>query len=320
MTDARAPSDSTGRAGRDSGVAAADPVPALWLTLVMGVSFAVIWSSAFSVAKILVAEIPPFTVSAIRFFIAGGLAASLALMLGQRLPRGREAWRAILILGTCQNTLYLGLFFTAMTTIPAGLAAIIASAMPLVVAAMAPVIIGERIGGLRTAGLILGFGGVLWIMGTRLAGGVEPVGVGLAIIGTMALAIATLTVKKVAFGTGLLMVVACQMAVGAVGCAVLALVLEDVTAWELTAENAPRLVPAFVYQVVFPGIVATLLWFTLVKRVSAAGASSFHFLNPVFGVGFAYLLLGEPVGWNDALGVALVASGIVIVNRAGLRR
>ncbi|MEO1318051.1 MAG: EamA family transporter, partial [Pseudomonadota bacterium] len=66
----------------------------------------------------------------------------------------------------------------------------------------------------------------------------------------------------------------------------------------------------------FPGIVATLLWFVLVKRVSAAGASTFHFLNPVFGVAFAYILLSEPISGTDALGVAAVAAGILIVNRA----
>ncbi|MEL6268039.1 MAG: EamA family transporter, partial [Pseudomonadota bacterium] len=43
---------------------------------------------------------------------------------------------------------------------------------------------------------------------------------------------------------------------------------------------------------------------------------TFHFLNPVFGVAFAWALLGEAVGWSDALGVVLVAAGILIVNRA----
>ncbi|MEM9783331.1 MAG: DMT family transporter [Pseudomonadota bacterium] len=308
----------TGATRQPAGAATTAPGhPALWLTLVMGVGFAVIWSSAFSVGKILVTEVPPFTVSALRFALSAVLAGALACALGQRLPRGREAWRAILILGTCQNTLYLGFFFNAMTLIPAGLASILASAMPLVVAALAPLMIGERIGGVRATGLILGFGGVLWIMGTRLAGGIDPLGVGIAITGTLGLALATLTIKKGDFGTGLLMVVACQMAVGTLGCALLALALEDVTAWALTPDNASLLVTAFLFQVLVPGIGATLLWFTLVKRVSAAGASSFHFLNPAFGVAFAWVLLGETVGWTDGLGVVLVAAGILLVNRAG---
>lgn len=286
------------------------PQAALWLILVMGIAFALIWSSAFSVAKILVAHIPPFTVSAARFAVAAAIAATLALALGQKLPRSRAAWRAIIVLGLCQNTLYLGLFFTAMTRIPAGLAAIVASAMPLVVASLAPLTIGERVGPVKASGLAIGFAGVVWIMATRIAGGIDLFGIGLALAGVMALTIATLTVKSGNFGTGLLMVVACQMMVGALGCLPLALIFEDVTAIDIN----PEIVVAFIYQVAMPGIVATLIWFWLVKTVTAASASAFHFLNPIFGVAIAWMLLGEPLSLRDTFGVALVAIGILVVN------
>jgi probable blue pigment (indigoidine) exporter len=283
---------------------------ALWLILVIGIVFALIWSSAFSVAKILVAHTPPFSVSALRFIAASALAGSIALSLGQRIPRGAKAWRAIVILGLCQNTLYLGLFFTAMTRISAGLAAIIASSLPLIVAALAPIVANERIGGARAIGLLIGFGGVIWIMAVRVGGGIDPFGVVLAIFGVLALTVATLTVKRMEFGTGLLMVVACQMLVGGIGCIPLALLFEDVTHFEVSA----TVVAAFAYQVTMPGIVATLLWFRLVKLITAAGASAFHFLNPIFGVAIAHAMLGEPVSPSDGFGVALVAVGILIVN------
>lgn len=285
--------------------------PALWLTLLMGVSFALIWSSAFSVAKILVAHTPPFSVSAVRFFVAAALTIGLALALGQRLPRGRAAWQPIILIGLCQNTLYLGLFFTAMTRIPGGFAAIVASAMPLMVGALAPLVVNERLGAMKAAGLVTGFLGVVWVMVGRIAGGIDLLGLGLAGFGVLALSVATLTIKRGDFGTGLLMVVGCQMLIGGLGCVPIALLAEDVTAFEIT----PAVLLAFAYQVVFPGIVATLLWFTLVKRVSAAGASTFHFLNPIFGVAIAFVLLGEPVSAWDWIGVALVALGILIVNR-----
>lgn len=286
------------------------------VVLILGVGFAVLWSSAFSVAKILVTHAPPFSVSALRFFIASTLAGALALALGQRLPRGWRSWQQIIVLGLCQNTLYLGLFFAAMTSIDAGLAAIIASALPLIVAALAPTLIGERVGVVQAAGLAVGFCGVIWIMSDRILGGVSGAGVVLAILGAVALSFATLTVKRGQFGTGLLMVVACQMFVGAVGCVPIALLLEDVTAFDLQ----PVAIAAFVYQVVFPGIVATLVWFALVGRLTATGASAFHFLNPMLGVGFAWALLGEPLSAADAVGVALVALGILIVNRAAAIR
>jgi drug/metabolite transporter (DMT)-like permease len=277
----------------------------------LGIAFAVLWSSAFSTAKVLVTYAPPFTISAVRFGLAALLAGGIALALRQPFPRGMAAVRPIILLGLCQNTAYLGLFFSAMTTIPAGLAAIIASAMPLIVAAFAPLVVKERIAALKLVGLMLGFAGVIWVMGSRIVGGIDTFGVALAVFGTAALAVATLTVKLGAFGTGMLMLVASQMAVGAAGCLVFALLLEDPTAITF----APTMFALLGYQVVFPGIIATLLWFTLVKRISTAGASAFHFLNPIFGVGFAMILLGEPADLSDALGVALVAAGILLVNR-----
>lgn len=282
------------------------------VTVLIGVSFSFIWSSAFSTAKIALDFAPPVSILAVRFLLSGAIAIALAAALGNGLPRGRGVWLRLTILGLCQNTLYLGFYFVAMTTIPAGLAAIIASSLPLLMAVIAAVAFREAVGPLKVLGLVLGFGGVVFIMSTRLAGGVDPAGVGLAVIGVLALAIGTAVVKSGNFGTSVLMVVGFQMLAGGITLAPVALLLE----WPPTVIWAPELAATFAYLVVFPGIVATWLWFTLLGRTSATNAAVYHFLNPVFGVSIAWALLGEQVGWLDAVGVALVAAGIVIVNRA----
>ena len=89
----------------------------------MGLAFAVMWSSAFTSARIIVAAAPPLTALSLRFLISGLLGVLIALALGQswRLTRGQ--WRATIVFGICQNALYLGLNFVAMQTIEAGLAA-----------------------------------------------------------------------------------------------------------------------------------------------------------------------------------------------------
>ena len=240
---------------RPSTVPAA-PTADLLVTVVLGVAFCLVWSSAFSVGKILLLHAPPFTVLAMRFFAATLIAGGIALALGQPLPRTREAWRQIVVLGLYQNALYLGLFFAAMSRIPAGLASIVASALPLIVAVLAAAILRERVGGLKAAGLLVGFAGVVFVMVDRVTGGVDPLGVALVVGGVLALAFATITVRRGDFGTGLLMVVACQMAVGGIACLLVALLFEDPTAIEVTATSAT----AFFYMVLFPGIVATLLW------------------------------------------------------------
>ncbi|MEO1226382.1 MAG: DMT family transporter, partial [Pseudomonadota bacterium] len=108
------------------------------VTVVIGLSFALIWSSAFTSAKVALDYAPPLLMLSGRFLIAGLIAIAIAVSFGDRLPRRGDQWLRIVVLGICQNALYLGLMFVAMTAIPAGLAAIIGSALPLIVAALAP--------------------------------------------------------------------------------------------------------------------------------------------------------------------------------------
>src|SRR5690606_10559517 len=136
--------------------------------------------------------------------------------LGQRLPRARAQWIAVGVFGLCQNALYLGLNFYAMRTIEASLAAVIASTLPLIVAALAWGTLGERLTPVAAAGLLAGFGGVLVIMSTRLGGGADPVGMALCVVAALALAVATLLVRGASAGGDLWVVVGLQMLVGAV--------------------------------------------------------------------------------------------------------
>lgn len=288
----------------DHGLRRIDPVGVL-----MGVGFALMWSSAFTVVKIALADAPPFLLLTFRFFVAGVLSVAIALTLGQRLPGRPRQWLAILVLGLCQNSLYLGLNFKAMTMIPAGLAAIIASSVPLIVALFSRLLLRERLSWLGHIGLAIGFGGVILIMTSRMAAGVGIYGLVLCIIGATALASATLIVRSVDLGAGLFMVVGLQMLVGSVSLAPVTYMLEDPATVHLTSS----LIIAFIYITIVPGIIATLVWFHLVKRVGAAEASAYHFLNPAFGVLIASLLLGETISLLDGFGVAIIMVSILTV-------
>lgn len=146
----------------------------------MGLLFALIWSSAFTSARMIVAEAPPLSSQALRFAISGSVGVALALALGQSFRLTRGQWRAVVVFGLCQNGFYLGLNFVAMQWIEASLAAIIASAMPLLVAA-ANWAGGERLSGLGLAGLLAGIIGVALIMTSRLSGGADMLGVAFSV-------------------------------------------------------------------------------------------------------------------------------------------
>ena len=276
--------------------------------LLMGLAFSVMWSSAFATARLIVADAPPLWALTFRFALSGLIAVAIAGALGQSWRLTRPIARSVVIFGLCQNALYLGLNFIALQWVQASLASIIASAMPLIVAALGWLMGRERIGPLGQTGLALGFAGVALVMGTRVSGGADPMGIALCIIGATALAVATLTVRSVSAGGNLLMVVGLQMWVGSAALALIAALTEP-----FTAHITLSLTLAFLYQLFVPGLAATLLWFSLVKRIGAVRASTFHFLNPFFGVTIAALLLGEHISATDIAGVLIAMAGILAV-------
>ena len=283
--------------------------------ILMGLVFAMMWSSAFTSARIIVADMSPLFALSLRYLISGVLGVGIALAMGQSLRLTPAQWRATIVFGILQNAVYLGLNFVAMQTVQASLAAIIASTMPLIVGFASWALLGEKLRPLGFAGLIAGVGGVAIIMGARLSGGVDLTGVALCVVGVIALSAATLLVRGATSGGNFLMIVGLQMLVGCVTLAFATLLFETPR-----VDPTLSLLIAFIYTCLVPGLAATIIWFWLVNRLGATRAATFHFLNPFFGVAIAAVLLAEPLGTRDVLGVAIIAAGILAVQISRQRK
>lgn len=276
--------------------------------MAMGLSFALMWSSAFTSVRIAVAYASPLAMLSLRFLISGLIAVIIARALGQNIHLNRKQWMAVILFGICQNAIYLGANFMAMQWIEASLAAIIASLLPLIVAAASWIFLGERLSRTGIAGLFAGTIGVLIIMGSRLSGGADLFGIALCFVGVAALTVATLLVRGVSGSGNVLMIVGLQMLVGSAVLLPSSLLLET-----FHVEWTWQLLAAFTYTTLVPGLAATLIWFLLVDRVGATRAASFHFLNPFLGVAIAALVIGETLTIRDLFGVAVIMAGVFAV-------
>ena len=276
-----------------------------------GLVFALIWSSAFTSARIIVADAPPMLALSLRFMISGLIGVGIARSMGQSWKLTPDQWKATIVFGICQNTLYLGLNFVAMQSIEASLASIIASVMPLAVGFSGWLIFGERLSRLGILGLFVGAFGVALIMGVRLQSGADLLGVILCVIAVTSLTIATMTMRGASSGGNLLMIVGLQMLVGSVLLAIPGFLFE-----QPKVVLSSNLIIAFSYTVFMPGLVATFIWFWLVGRIGAVKAATFHFLNPFFGVAIAAIFLGESLRFSDIMGVVVIMAGILSVQLA----
>ena len=283
--------------------------------ILMGLAFALMWSSAFTSARMIVMDAPPLTALALRFLVSGLIGMAIAAALGQSARLTRSQWRATVIFGLCQNALYLGFNFVAMQWVEASLSAIVASTMPLLVALAGWLIFKERLRPMAYGGLLAGIVGVGIIMGNRISGGVDLLGLAFCGIGVLALTVATLAVRGASSGGNLLMIVGLQMLVGSALLSIPAVALES---WEVNLTL--QLVLAFAYTTLVPGLLATWVWFLLVARIGAVRAATFHFLNPFFGGATAAMLLGESLTLWDVAGVVIIAAGILAVQLARVPR
>src|SRR4051812_3658873 len=135
--------------------------------------FCLLWSFAFVAGKIGVTDCPPLILLTARFSLAG------ILILGISAVRGEGwqlTWRDIAVfavLGVANNALYLGLGYTGLKTVSAGLGGLIVSANPVFTAVAAAVFLGEALTWRKVTGLSLGIVGVGFIVWHRMSIGTD---------------------------------------------------------------------------------------------------------------------------------------------------
>ena len=131
-----------------------------------------------------------------------------------KIKLNRNNWKFILLFGTCQNTLYLGLNFLAMDKIDAYLAVIIASLLPIFVAIISFFLRIDKLHFLSAIGIIVGFLGCSIILAPKITVNLNFYGLSLCLIAVIALAIATLIKDGFSYKEQLLPFVSIQMIVG----------------------------------------------------------------------------------------------------------
>jgi drug/metabolite transporter (DMT)-like permease len=275
--------------------------------------FCLLWSFAFVAGKIGVTDCPPLLLLTARFSLAG------ILILGLFAFR-RQAWQQIgwreaamfAILGIANNALYLGLGYTGLKYVSAGLGGLIVSANPVFTAALAALLLGEAMTWRKVAGLVLGVAGVAFIVWHRISVGTDGLhGVLFTLASLASIVAGTILFKLFAPKGSLWIGNGIQNLVAGIVLAPIAFTFADVH----DIVPSLRLAGAFAFLVLGGSILAYVLWFHLLKVCGATAASAYHFLMPPLGMLFAYLVLGEHVAFRDLLGIVPVALGIYLVTR-----
>lgn len=281
---------------------------------VLAALFAVaVWAAWIPVTRLgVVTTLNAWDLSALRFGVAGLLLAPVLLRRWREVPWRRVGALAGIVAGA--GVPYLAAFGYGLTIANSGQGAILGpGANSAIVAALAFLVVHERPSRQRLAGLAITLCGVAYVLLHDASLGGARLG-GFALILAASTLWATYTVASRRLGIDPVLSSAVVAVVNAA--LYLPFYLAAGGAARLAAAPLPDLVLQALYQGVLTAVVALIAYAYAVQRLGPSTAASFTPLSPVLAPAFGWLLLGDTVDLATAIGLATVASGVVIASRA----
>lgn len=297
--------------------------PSRALVVIALLTVYVIWGSTYLAILEAIATIPPLAMAGIRMLLAG-----LPLLIWLRLRTGQwpdpRAWvwaaGSGVLMFTCGN----GAVVWSEQTVPSGLAALIVATVSfwtVLLDAARPG--GNRAGAGVWFGILLGFAGLVVLVGPGALRGEGPVplaGALLLVCGSLAWAVGSLvsveTVKRgLASGLGL---GAMQMITGGIGLVVAAALKGEWSEFDLAAVSL-RSWAAVLYLVIPGSLIAYTAYIWLLRHTSPAVATTYAYVNPIVAMLLGTWFVGEPFTARIALASLLILGAVAMILRARAR-
>jgi len=290
-------------------------VTALLLAVIM-------WASSFPLLKLALNYMPPVTLAAVRYSIAGSI---LVLLIFAKfgtvksLQELRGDWKILTFLGLVGVALPNATLNIGLQSTTASVSSMIQACGPVFTVALAVVFLKERLGGAKIAGTILAIVGTLLLISQ---GGVDFnnstfVGNLFVLLSAMFYSISGVVTKKALERHHPLTITGWNIAIGS-----LFLFLFSPIEFGQTVAFPPDMIAILLILAVFPGCLAFLFYNYVLQKKELSSISFFVYLIPVFSTIISMAMLGEVVTAETVLFASLVIAGVALAQygRATLRR
>lgn len=269
----------------------------------------------FTALKFALDHSSPLLIAGMRTVIGGSVLLGVALARGERIPTQRSALAKIFVVSLSITTVSSGLLVFGVNRVPAGVASLVSSTMPLFTAVLSFVLLSVSVTRRGALGLVVGLVGTGVLVSPSLGGETTAIGIGALVVSALAWAFGTVFMKWKDFGgISPIMLVGVQLAMSATVLIPFALLVEGTadTDWSL------GLFVPLVYAAVPANALTFALMAMVAQRASPTQAAATAYLIPVFGVLFGWLIRNEVLGAAELIGGALVITGVfVVVNSPG---
>jgi drug/metabolite transporter (DMT)-like permease len=263
--------------------------------------------------KLLLEEVPPFSIRAASAAVGVALLAAIAARRGESLAVPPNLFPRLTLAALLNVTAWMGLASFSLLWLAAGEATIVCYTMPVWASIFAWIVLGERITARRLMALGVGFAGLLvLVLGDGLDVGMAKLpGVGFALAAALLFSLGTVVTKRWPVAMPPASLVAWQTGLGCLPLLIGALIFDSVDVAAISTQSWLLLL----YGGIAPLGLCYLAWFAALKRLPASAAAAGTLLTPVVGVITAALFLGEPLGLREVLALSLTIGGVVLAIR-----
>ena len=296
---------------------------ARWLVLVAFAIVYLVWGSTYLAIRFALETLPPFSMAAARFLVAGGAMYVFARLVGGAAAPTRAEWKTTAIVGVLLLVFGNGLVVWAELRVPSGITALIVGVVPcctVLVDWLRPN--GTRPSGPVVMGLVLGVAGLFVLIGPDLlmgGGRADYVGVAALIIASFTWALGSIYSRHAPMPRSPVLATAMEMLTASVGLAILALLHGDFTARAIAAPISSVSIAGWLYLVVFGSIIAFTAYVWLLQVSTPARVSTYAYVNPVVAVLLGFAIADEPLTTRMMVAAAVIVSGVVLITLAPKR-
>jgi len=282
-----------------------------------------VWGSTYLGIAIAVETIPPFLMAAVRFFLAGLILLTWSIAREGRafVPPTRREWRDSAIVGALLIGGGMGMVAFGEQTVPSGIAALLIATMPVWVAILGRVFLGERLPRMAVVGIVVGFVGVAILVGPSAFGGagaLDPLGLAAILVSPIAWSSGSLYAShRAVLPPRPLVATGVQMVLGGLVLAVMGAVTGEFAALDIGAISRESVV-ALLYLLVMGSLVAFTVYGWMLRVAPLPLVATYAYVNPVVAVILGAIVLDEAIDLRTVVaGAVIVFSVAVIVTARG---
>jgi drug/metabolite transporter (DMT)-like permease len=278
--------------------------PAVWVALA---ALYLIWGSTYLGIEVAMRTLPPLLMLSLRFLVAGAV---LWLLVGRGQRPTLRHWRAAAVIGAALLLFGNGGVAIAQETIDTGTVALIVGSVPLWLALLDRVFLGQRLAPAAVAGLVVGFGGVAFLAGD--VGGGSLGGAALVLVASLAWAAGSLYARRAAAPRRPLTGAALQMLAGGVLLGLAGLARGEAGEVDPAAVSGASVI-ALVYLIAIGSLVGFSAYVWLLRNAPTSLVGTYAYVNPVVAVALGTLVLGEPLDARVLLGGGAILAAVILI-------